>query len=77
MAAAAYWENGYDVAEIAEQLQLSIGSVRAYLSTIKKHYRVEVGQHGKEIQFDKDFGSVCWNLAFYERIGMKRVSNDD
>lgn len=77
MMAAAYWENGYDAQEIAEQLQLSVGSVRSYLSTIKKHYRVEVGQHGKEIQFDKDFGSVCWNLAFYERTSMKRVSSGD
>ena len=77
MQAAAYWENGYDAAEIAEQLQLSVGSVRSYLSTIRKHYKVEIGRDGKEIQFDKDFGNAKWNLAFYERTSMKRVSSGD
>ena len=77
MMAAAYWENGYDAQEIAEQLQLSVGSVRSYLSTIKKHYTIEIGQKGKEIQFDKDFGNAKWNLAFYERTSMKRVSSGD
>lgn len=77
MMAAAYWENGYDAQEIAEQLQLSVGSVRSYLSTIKKHYTIEIGQKGKEIQFDKDFGNTKWNLAFYERTSMKRVSSGD
>lgn len=77
MTVAAYWENGYDAGEIAEQLDLSVGSVRAYLSTIKKHYRVEIGQHGKEIQFDKAYGDVRWNLAFYERTHLKRVSTGD
>lgn len=75
MQAAAYWENGYDAAEIAEQLQLSVGSVRSYLSTIRKHYKVEIGRDGKEIQFDKAYGDVRWNLAFYERTSMKRVSS--
>lgn len=77
MQAAAYWENGYDAQEIADQLQLSVGSIRAYLSTIKKHYTIEIGQKGKEIQFDKDFGNVKWNLAFYERTSMKRIKADD
>lgn len=77
MQAAAYWENGYDVSEIAEQLGLSVGSVRSYLSTIRKHYKVEISRDGKEIQFDKAYGDVRWNLAFYERIGMKRVSSGD
>ena len=77
MMAAAYWENGYSAEEIADQLQLSVGSIRAYLSSIKKHYAIEISQEGKEIQFDKDFGSVCWNLAFYERTHLKRVSTGD
>lgn len=77
MMAAAYWENGYSAEEIADQLQLSVGSIRAYLSSIKKHYAIEISQKGKEIQFDKDFGSVCWNLAFYERTSMKRTSTGD
>lgn len=77
MMAAAYWENGYDATEIAEQLQLSVGSVRAYLSSIRKHYTVDISQGGKEIQFDRDFGSVRWNLAFYERTSMKRIKPDN
>lgn len=77
MMAAAYWENGYDAAEIAEQLQLSVGSVRAYLSSVRKHYTVDISQGGKEIQFDSDFGSVRWNLAFYERTSMKRIKPDN
>ena len=77
MAAAAYWENGYDIQEIADQLGLSTGSVRAYLSTIKKHYQVEVSRSGKEIQFDHSFGDIRWNLAFYERTHLKRASTGD
>lgn len=77
MMAAAYWENGYDIQEIADQLGLSTGSVRAYLSTIKKHYQVEVSRSGKEIQFDHSFGDIRWNLAFYERTHLKRASTGD
>lgn len=77
MAAAAYWENQYSVEEIAELLKLSPASVRAYLSTIKKHYKVELTQEGRMIQFDKEYGSVRWSLAFYERTNMKRVVNGE
>lgn len=77
MAAAAYWENEYSVDEIAGLLELSPASVRAYLSTIKRHYEVKLTQHGRMICFDKDFGGVTWSLAFYERTNINRAVNGD
>lgn len=71
MLASAYHENGWNLEEIAQQLNLAPSSVKAYLSTMKKHYKVEIIQGVRNIVFDGDYGRTTWNLAFYARLEEK------
>lgn len=68
MLASAYHENGWTLDEIGQELNLSTASVKSYLSTMRKHYEVEIIQGVRHIRFDGEYGRTVWNLAFYARL---------
>lgn len=71
MLAAAYYENGWSLSEISEELHLAEGSVKVYVSNMQKHYSVRFIQGRKHIIFDSEYGGADWDLALYERLSVK------
>lgn len=71
MLAAAYFENSWALKEIADTLQVSENTVRSYVSTMRKHYKVQLIQGRKHIVFDSEYGEADWDLCLYERMSVK------
>lgn len=71
MLSAAYFENGWTLAEISKELKVAEASIKAYISTIRKHYKVQMIGGRRYIIFDEAYGSNDWDLALYERISVK------
>lgn len=76
MLASAYYENSWDLSDIAKELQISENSVKVYLSTMQKHYKVKYIKGYKYICFDSEYGEVQWNLALYDKLSMKYPTNE-
>lgn len=71
MLSAAYFENGWELKEISEELEVSENTVKSYVSTMRKHYKVQMIQGRKHIVFDSDYGECDWDLCLYERLSVK------
>ncbi len=71
MLASAYYENDWDLNEISDELGISAGTAKSYISTMQKHYKVQYIQGAKYICFDSDYGNIQWNLALYAKLSTK------